>query len=92
MKHDQTIPGGAFEVNGQLVDANGKPLNDEQVAAYKKLRADLAKAAQETPQQDDDGDPSDDTDDTPNVPQNGAQTATGQAAKGAKPKTYIRQG
>lgn len=92
MKHDQTIPGGAFEVNGQLVDCNGKPLSDDAVAAYKKLRSDLAKAAQEAPQQPDSEDPTNDTPDTPSAPDNGVQAVVGHVAKGAKPKTYIRQG
>jgi hypothetical protein len=25
---DETIPGGRYEVNGKLVDANGKPIED----------------------------------------------------------------
>ena len=25
---DTTIPGGRYEVNGQIVDANGKPIKD----------------------------------------------------------------
>jgi hypothetical protein len=29
MAPDQCVPGGRYEVNGQIVDANGKPLKGE---------------------------------------------------------------
>jgi hypothetical protein len=28
LKMDETVPGGRFEVNGRLVDAEGRPLKD----------------------------------------------------------------